>query len=83
MVSHKLENATHGARLPIKVKENKSQHTRYKLGCLYGAATRRKRRHLLKYNSNGEEKGEAENGGYFCPSPLSVGITLNMREKKI
>jgi hypothetical protein len=56
LVSRKLENATHGARLPIKVKENKSQHTKYKLGCLYGAATRRKRRHLLKYNGNGEKK---------------------------
>jgi hypothetical protein len=82
-VSRKLENATHGARLPIKVNENKSQHTRYKLGCLYGAATRRKRRHLLKYISDGEKKDEAENGGYFCPSPLSVGIGLNMRKKYI
>jgi hypothetical protein len=80
-VSRELENATHGARLPIKVKENKKQHTKYKLGCLYGAATRRKRRHLLKYNSDGETKGEAENGGYLCPSPLSVCISLNMKKK--
>jgi hypothetical protein len=41
----------------------------------------KKRRHLLKYNSDGETKDEAENGGYLCPSPLSVGISLNMRKK--
>jgi hypothetical protein len=39
-VLRKLESATHRARLPIKKKKNKTQHTRYKLGCLYGAAER-------------------------------------------
>ncbi len=79
-MSRKLESATHRARLPAKGRKNKTTYTRYKLGCLYGLLRREKRRHLLKYN-RGEEKNEAENGGYLCPCPLSDGIVLDIGKK--